>query len=268
MSYTEYLRTKLAAEKKVVNVQKPTDASMYITKKRMESSTEFDPKGGSVGTLNKGTDRVVPNNAAVSFSKKTIGKHVDASVFTGYRGSQGIRDDASYRAGGRKALPCVNPIETPPCPRWEYKSASDSTKTRKCADTVSGVLDSPGAPLFEDNTIRLSAMHPRMVAVKGCCDHNIEDANHDHSPGIQVAVDNQPYAVGKSFFMKSPPLPEGPNVSDHKVGGYLGPRSAYVQIKHGYVAPTAPIPTAPGGQGQEPAHLKINRPTLFNIHND
>jgi hypothetical protein len=232
----------------------------------MESSRFFNTDGGSVGTLVKGTDRVVPNNAAVSYAKKTTGKHIDASVFTVYRGSQGISDDAAYRAGGRKTLPCVDPDECPPCPEWDYTSASDRTKTVKCPDSVSGVVDSPGTPLFEDNTIRLSAMHPRMVTE--CCDHRIEDPNHEHSVGIQVAVDNQPYAVGKPFFMRSPPEPEGPNVSDNKVGGYLGPRSGYVENKHGYVKPSGPTPQAPGGQGQEPAHLKINKPTLFNIHND
>jgi hypothetical protein len=236
---------------------------MYITKKRMESSIFFDVDGGSTGTLNKGTDRVVPNNAAVSFAKKTIGKHQDASVFTGYRGSQGIKNDAPYIAGGQKKLPCVNTSLNPPSPLgWKYPSAGDRTKAVKCRDNVSGVLDSPGDSKFVDNTISLSAMHANMVT-SGCCAHEgITKANHTHSPGIQVDVDNQPYAVGKGFFMKNPPEAEGPNVSPHKVGGYLGPRSGYVENKHGNVLPTRPVPEAPGGQGQEIAHLKINTPTL------
>jgi hypothetical protein len=57
-------------------------------------------------------------------------------------------------------------------------------------------------------------------------------------------------------------MPQGPNVSPNKVGGHLGNRTAYVERKHGYVKPTETIPVAPGGQGQYPAHLKINNPTF------
>ena len=263
MSYTEYLRTKLSAQQKVVNVRNPVDASLYITKKRMESSRFFDVDGTSTGTLNKGTDRVVPNNAAVSFAKRTIGKHVDASVFTGYRGSQGIRNDSPYLAGGKKDLPCVNTSLNPPTPLgWTYPTASSHTNAKVSCPAERG--DPISDIKFEDNTISLSAMHPRMVTAE-CCDHKLEDANHTHSSGIQVAVDNQPYAVGKGFFMKNPSQPQGPNVSPHKVGGYLGPRSGYVENKHGYVMPTNPTPEAPGPQGQEIAQLKINAPSLGKI---
>ena len=260
MSYTEFLRTKLASQEKVVNVKNPTDASMYITKKRMESSRFFDVDGGSVGTLNKGTDRVVPNNAARSFAKKTTGKHIDASVFTAYRGGQGIQDDAAYRNTDVKYLPCVNPSLNPPTPLgWTYPTASSITNAKVSCPAERG--DPISDIKFEDNTISLSAMHPRMVTAE-CCDHKLEDANHTHSPGIRVAEDNQRYALGKGFFMKNPPLAEGPNVSPHKVGGYLGPRSGYVENKHGYVKPSGPTPEAPGGQGQEIAQLKINKPSL------
>lgn len=263
MSYTEYLRTKMAAEKKFVAVQKPTDASMYITKKRMEATQVFFQDGRSVGTLTKQTDRPVYNNASVSH-KKATGKHVDASTYTAYRGNQGIRQDLPYQAGGKKELLCVNPVTSPPTPgHWNYPSASNTTKAKVSCPAELGLPVSDVK--FVDNTISLSAMHPRMVATDGCCDHKIEDPNHTHSAGIQVDKDNQPYAVGKPFFMANPPMPEGPNVSDHKVGGYLGPRSGYVENKHGYVKPSDPTPKAPGGQGQQPAHLNINRPTLFSI---
>jgi hypothetical protein len=100
-------------------------------------------------------------------------------------------------------------------------------------------------------------MGPRMLsATSGTC----FAANHTHSPGLSVAV-NPTSAPGKQFFMANPPMPQGPNVSSNKVGGYLGPRSVYVERKHGYVKPTGPIPTAPGGQGQYPAQLKINNAT-------
>ena len=259
MSYTEYLRTKQAAQKKVVNVKNPVDASMYITKKRMESSIFFNVDGTSTGTLNKGTDRVVPNNAARSFAKKTTGKHIDASVFTAYRGGRGIGEDLPYRNNDVKYLPCVDP---PTSVGWTYPTASSITNKKVSCPAERG--DPISDVKFVDNTISLSAMHPRMVTAE-CCDHKLEDANHTHSPGILVAQDNQRYALGKGFFMKNPPEPEGPNVSPHKVGGYLGPRSGYVENKHGYVKFSDPIPEAPGGQGQEIAQLKINAPTLATI---
>ena len=263
MSYTEYLRTKLAAEQKVVNIRNPTDASMATTKVRMIASRVFRQDGTGVGTLTKQTDRPVNNNASVS-STKPGGRVPDASMYTSYRGHIGIDNDIVYRTGGKRALLCVNPTLTPPTPgNWTYPTASSATNAkvscpRERGDDISDVK-------FVDDTISLSASHPRMVAVDGCCDHNIEDPNHIHSAGIQVAVDNQRYAVGKTFFMANPPLPEGPNVSDHKVGGYLGPRSKYVENKHGFAGSTPEVPTAPGGQGQQIAHLQINKPTLGNI---
>lgn len=263
MSYTEYLRTKLAADKKVVNVKNTTDASMATTKLRMIASQVFRDDGRGVGTLTKQTDRPVNNNASVSY-RKPSGRVPDASTYTAYRGRSGIDNDASYRSGGKKVLPCVDPTLTPPTPgNWTYPTASSSTNAKvSCpherGDVISDVK-------FVDNTISLSAAHPRMVDTDGCCVHTIEDPNHTHSRGIQVDVDNQRYAVGKPFFMANPPKPQGPNVSDHKVGGYLGPRSAYVENKHGYVGNSAPVPTAPGPQGQDIAQLKINKPTIGNI---
>jgi len=270
MSYTEFLRTKLASQQKVTSVRKPTDASVYTQKQRMAAVGRYSfVDGTSVGTLVKQTDRPVFNNAAVS-SKKASGKAVAASDFTTYSGSrassQDIRDQAksvSNGNNGKKDLPCVNPKESVPCPVWNYASASDSMRFRKCADTTSGVMDSPGAPLFEDNTISLSAMHPEKVL--GCSNgRQLETANHTPSSGIQQ-TNSQPYAVGKPFFMRNPGQPQAENTSPLKVGAYYSPLSGYVENKHGYVQPTAEVPKAPGPQGQTIAHLQINKPTNFNL---
>jgi hypothetical protein len=118
MSYTEYLRTKLAAEKKVVNIRNPTDASMYTTKKRMEATQVFFQDGTSVGSLVAGNERPMNNHAADS-SKKLSGRHVDASMYTAFRGNQGIGEDTPYASSpkGKKTLPCV----PPPLPTtWKY----------------------------------------------------------------------------------------------------------------------------------------------------
>jgi hypothetical protein len=270
MSYTEYLRTKLAAEKKVVNVKNTTDASMATTKVRMIASRFFRQDGTSVGSMVVGTDRPTLNHRATSYVKAS-GRTPDCGNYTTFRGNVGIGEDKAYRDGGRKVLPCVDPTLSPPTPvvrarsgeRLPYGSASSATSAiascpRERGDPISDIQ-------FSDNTIRLSASHPRMVATDGCCDHKIEHANHTPSPGIQVDVDNQRYAVGKPFFMSDPPLPQGPNVSDHKVGGYIGPRSKYVENKHGFAGSTPEIPKAPGPQGQTIAHLNINKPNLGNI---
>lgn len=263
MSYTEYLRTKLAAERKVVNVKNTTDASMSTSKVKMIASQVFREDGTGVGSLIKQTDRPVNNNAAVA-SRKPNGRVPDASMYTTYRGHNGIGRDSPYRAGGKKVLLCVDPLVSPPTPSdWTYPSASNVTKAKESCPLERG--DAISDIKFVDNTISLSAAHPRMVANDGCCDHNIEDPNHTHSAGIRVDVDNQRYALGKRFFMASPPLPEGPNVSENKVGGYLGVRTPYVENKHGFVARSSQVPTAPGGQGQDIAQLKINKPTLGDI---
>jgi len=264
MSYTEFLRTKLASQQKVTSVRKPTDASVYTQKQRMAAVGRYSfVDGTSVGTLVKQTDRPVFNNAAVS-SKKASGKAVAASDFTTYSGSRSSSQDLIDQAKNlKKSLPCVDPKKSVPCPVWNYASASDSMRFRKCPDTISGVLDSPGDSKFEDNTISLSAMHPQQII--GCeGNHKLEDANHTDSPGIQL-VNSQRYAAGKHFFMRNPPQPQTDNTSPLKVGTYYSPLSGYVENKHGYVKPTAEVPKAPGPQGQTIAHLQINKPTNFNL---
>ena len=270
MSYTEFLRTKLASQQKVTSVRKPTDSSVYTQKQRMAAVGNYSfVDGTSVGTLVKQTDRPVFNNAAVS-SKKHSGKVPSASDFTTYSGSRASALDLKDQAKNlKKDLICVDPVGSPPCPIWtgtypKYSSASDFMRLKKkCPDNVSGVLDSPGKPLFEDNTISLSAMHPQKAI--GCnANHKLEDANHTHSPGLQVVL-SQPYAVGKPFFMANPPQPQAENTSPLKVGAYYSPLSGYVENKHGYVMNTREVPKAPGGQGQDIAQLKINKPTLFDL---
>jgi len=267
MSYTEYLRTKLSAQQRVVAVRKPTDASHYTQKQRMSATrNNFFADGTSVGSLVKSTDRPVFNNATVSGIKES-GKGACASDFTVYKGSGSSWYDLNLQAesaGTKKNLLCVS--GRPPTPvGWKYPNASNFTKSKVSCPSERGANISNIQ--FRDNTISLSAMHPAMVSVQGderTCD--IVVPNHTHSPGIQVDKNSQPYALGKSYFMASPPKAQGPNVSPNKLGGYVGVRTPYVENKHGYVEPTKPIPKAPGGQGQEIAHLQINKPTLFPIH--
>ena len=261
MSYTEFLRTKMASQRKVLNVQNTTDASSFTTKTRMQATQTFFADGTSKGTLGISTDRPTNNHQAVS-TKKNSSRPPDASVYTAYRGGQGISQDLPYRTGGKKIVDCVLPPDM--TETWKYSSASDHMRSVKCNDTLTNIPDAPGDSKFVDNTISLSAMHPSKLA--GCINNfNIENPNHTHSPGIDVDCGRLSRVVEKPFFMQSPPMPQGPNVSSHKVGSYYTPLSGYVENKHGYVQPTRPTSVAPGGQGQQVAQLKINRPTLFNI---
>jgi hypothetical protein len=268
MSYTEFLRTKLAAQPKVTSVRKPTDASVYTQKTRMAASSTFFADGTSVGTLTKQTDRPVFNNASVS-SRKASGRTPCASDFTSYVGSFPSAADIylQSRAGSsRKSLPCCTntrflrgPTAGTPA---SYPTASSITSAKAACPAQRGDPLSSNVQ-FVDNTIRLSAMVPQLV--DGCCQPEMLVANHRNKLSHQVDVNNQPYAVGKPFFMRNPPRSLGTNVTYNKRGGWVGPRPGYVENKHGYVEPTRPTPEAPGGQGQTIEHLKINRPTLFHI---
>jgi hypothetical protein len=228
----------------------------------------FAVKGDSVGSLRDNTS-TTPTYAnaphkSLSFAKASAGKIPSASDFTTYAASRAAAQDIQYQAKGvvvnsqtilKKELLCMEL----PAPPIQYTTSSDRTRQIKSCSQVSdrGVTDAPGAPLFEDNTIRLSSGVPSKV--DGCCVVNIEDANHTPSPGLPI--NKQIRAYGKSFYVASNPQPS--NVAPKQGGGYVGPRSGYVENKHGFVQRTEAIPVAPGGQGQTKATLRINDPTFF-----
>jgi hypothetical protein len=262
MSYATYLQNKLAAERKVVNVRNPTDASHYIHKKRLEANAVFFADGAGKGSLAMDTSRPhgtpLLQHAATSFTKSTT-RPADASDYTSFRGAQGIRDDASYVAGGRKELLC---IAAPIVDSSKYKSAGDVTKDRLACDT-SNALREP--PRFVDNTIRLSAMHPEMVT-GGCCDNSIVEAIHDPSEGIHPPS-HPSHAITNHTFMAAPPEFQNKGVGGARIGAYYNPRSGYVENKHGNDLRVNPrrVPVPFVIPPNAPAHLKINRPTLFSI---
>jgi hypothetical protein len=115
MSYTEYLRRKAAGSTVVLNTQKPTDASMFIMKKRQEASSIFRPDGTQVGSMVSGKDRSGNDHQPLSYVKQT-GRPQSASDYTAYRGSQGIRDDAAYKRGRIEQSPAVNNQDIPYIP--------------------------------------------------------------------------------------------------------------------------------------------------------
>jgi hypothetical protein len=263
MSYATYLSNKLASQQKVVTVRKPTDASMITQKRRLESSTVFFADGQGVGSLAMDTSRPTGTpllqHASTSFKKGTT-RPADASSYTAYRGSQGIRDDAAYSGIARKTLICAPEIQIDGS---KYKTAADVTRDKLACDTTNALRD---PPLFVDNTIRLSAMVPDMMG-DGCCKDSTVAANHTHSPGLPIGAQQQNFAVTQHTFMAAPPEFQNQGVGGARIGAYYTPKSGYVENKHGNdlnVNPRrTPVPWVytPGA----PAHLKINRPTLFSI---
>lgn len=263
MSYATYLRNKQAAQQKVVNVRNPTDASHFTHKKRLEANNVFFANGQGKGSLAMDTSRPdgVPllQHASTSFQKNST-RPADASDFTSFRGAQGIRDDAAYMNGGRKNLLC---IEAPTVDGSKYKTAGDVTKDKIACDTSNALLD---PPKFVDTTIRLSAAHPDMVT--GACAITTSGPDtHTHSPGLPICNQQQNYAVTQHTFMAAPPEFQNQGVGGARIGAYYNPRSGYVENKHGNDLNVNPrrVPVPFVMTPNAPAHLKINRPTIFNI---
>lgn len=262
MSYATYLQNKLAAERKVVKVQNPMDASHYTHKKRLEANHVFFAGGQGVGTLARMTTRSdgtpLLSHPAVSFSKPST-RPADASDYTSFRGAQGIRDDAPYVAGGQKEIPCC---DMPVVDGTKYKTAADATRDKLACDTTNALRD---PPRFVDNTVRLSAMVPEMVT-GGCCDNSFVDANHTHSEGIHPPV-RPSAAITQHTFMAAPPEFQNKGVGGKRAGAYYNPRSGYVENKHGNDLRVNPrrVPTKFVLDPHAPAHLKINDPTFANV---
>lgn len=266
MSYATYLSNKLASQQKVVTVRKPTDASMITQKRRFEANTIFFADGQGVGSLAMDTSRPdgtpLLQHASTSFKKGTT-RPTDASSYTAYRGSQGIRDDAAYSGIVQKLLICAPEIEIDGS---KYKTSSDYLRSKGCelSSHQPHTASELGGPLFVDNTIRLSAMVPDMMG-DGCCKDSTVAANHNHSPGLPIHRQN--FAVTQHTFMAAPPGFQNQGVGGARIGAYYTPKSGYVENKHGNDLNVNPRRTpgpwvyTPGA----PAHLKINRPTLFRI---
>lgn len=261
MSYATYLQNKMAAQQKVANVRNPMDASHYTYKKRLESNQVFFADGKGIGTLIMDTTRpTLLQHPADSYKKASL-RPADASDYTSYRGAQGISTDAAYTSQNRKDLLC---IPMPAVDSSKYKTAGDVTKDKLACDTTNALRD---PPLFVDNTIRLSAMVPDMVSGDGCCNNELVAANHTHSEGIHPPTHPSQAHGKRSEIMRAPREFQNQGVGGSRIGAYFNPRSGYVENKHGNDLNVNPRRTPGPWRFSEgaPAHLKINRPTLFNI---
>ena len=261
MSYAEYLRRKASATPVILNTKTTSDASMFTLKKRLMSSSVFRVDGSDVGSMIEGNDRSGNNHRPISYVKKT-GRPADASDYTSYLGSQGIRNDSSYNRGRLVANSnsagsisnCVA-IPAPVIP----KQASQITREIQNCPAVRG--DAISNQVFVDNTIRLSSGLPP----EQCCNGNgVARAIHDvKSSSAYPVIPNRPSQAGGQYATIGPNITRPDDA--RKVGAVIpSDHLPYVEKHHGNdlnVNPRRPAyKYKPGGL---PAHLKINEPTHY-----
>jgi len=237
------LKNKLSAIPKVVNVQKPTDASMITLKKKHIASRILE-------------DEVRPP---------------DASFYTAHRASRGIDSDAPYIVGGRKSIPCNPNIQAS---TWSYPSASDRARQIKTCEQLTGVQQ--GYPLYAGTPFRKlpNGYNDGSNLVDPGCNTTYAPVMRATKNLIAVYVPLSSHTT-KDFFMKAPPLFQSLGVDSVKVGDWVASKSvsfAYVEKHRGN--PNVGHQFAYKGRTGLPSIYgnwvvaKINRATLFNIKSD
>jgi hypothetical protein len=257
MSYTEYLRRKDAQTTKVLSTQKPTDASMYITKVRMAANQDFAASGGRVGVVNSGDySSMAPLHQVLSYQKVSGGRTPDASAFTAYRGGQAIGADvqAGLPTGKVTLQPCYTITPTTPA-----QSASDFVrKTQGCKVALGQPHDAATVdkPKFVDNTIR-NLGDPALCTVPVPNHNQKSDMPHRRRhPARPVPSVKGDLAPGKEVGAF------GGN-ANYKVGAALRRPQNYQIFKEDTNVGTTsakPVPRKYQIPANSPAHLKINDP--------
>jgi len=256
MSYTEYLRRKDASTTKVLSREKPTDASMYITKVRMSANQDFASSGGRVGVVNSGDySTMAPLHQVLSYQKASGGRTPDASAFTAYRGGQAIgsENQAGHPSGKVTLQPCYTITPTTPA-----QSASDFVRKTQGCLKANGEPHAPATvdtPKFVDNTIRnlgnpvLCIVPVPNHGVKSEVPHNLYSARPvpsvkgDLAPGKDLGAFG-----GKSNYKPGAALRRPQNYQIFKQDTNVGKTSA------------DPVPRKYQIPANTPGHLKINDP--------
>jgi hypothetical protein len=96
MSYTEYLRRKAAAAPVIVDTRLRLDASSFTTRVKLAASADFAADGQKIGVITNVSDpdNGGNNHAINSYKKGSGGRVPDASIFTMFRGSQALANEA------------------------------------------------------------------------------------------------------------------------------------------------------------------------------
>jgi hypothetical protein len=194
MSYTEYMRRKLAGEPVVINNQKLRTASELTQERRLLAASSFRVDGSGEGTMRGDislTGTAVNQTAPVSFVKKT-GRPASASDFTAYVGSRSLQPGNTFANGqtknaGKNVQPAACTINTgakiaEPEP-YNIRSTAPTVKANTVALSGSDYIRQRLAcqeangqrhiasevsmtPVFKDDTIRYPYMDKQYLAAQ------------------------------------------------------------------------------------------------------
>lgn len=196
MSYTEYLRRKLAGEPLVVNNQKLRTASELTQERRLLAASVFSLDGSGEGTMRGDlllTETAVSQKAPTSFVKKT-GRPANASDFTSYVGSRSLQPGNTFANGQTKnagknvqpaactvnsgvqiaePVPYITGTTTTVKANTVARSGSDFIRERLACQQAQGQPHNASEvsmePVFKDDTIRYPYMNKQYLAGVTAC---------------------------------------------------------------------------------------------------
>jgi hypothetical protein len=192
MSYTEYLRRKLAGEPVVVNNQKLRSASEITRQRRLLAASDFPVNGQGIGTMRDDlllAETSVNPKQPTSFQKNT-GRPKDASDFTAYLGAHALQNGNTFVSGttqnaGKNVQPAACAVNSAaqiaePSPyitgttgqvkaTTVPRSASDYIRERIACQQQKGQPHTASEvsmePVFKDDTIRYPAYNKQYLAL-------------------------------------------------------------------------------------------------------
>jgi len=212
MSYTEYLRRKMAGEPVVVNNQKLRTASELTQERRMLAASIFSLDGSSDGTMRDNlnlTETAVNPKQPTSFLKKT-GRPGNASDFTSYLGSHALQNGNTFLNGtvqnaGKNVQPAACTINSAaqiaePSPyitgttkqvkaTTVARSGSDYIRERLACQQAQGeqhIQSELGKSVFVDDTIRKPEFNKQYLSGATACAPNVKFPAVDHAHSVTV----------------------------------------------------------------------------------
>lgn len=215
MSYTEFLRRKMAGEPVVVNNQRLRTASELTQERRLMASSFISPSGFADGTSNgrlqNGGLRTGQLNVhAPTSAKKNTGRPASASDFTSYRGSFAIQNGNTFANGvvqnaGKNVQPpaCVVNSSAKIADPVPYitgttsavkansiaRSGSDFIRERLACQQAQGeqhIQNELGKSVFVDDTIRKPEYNKQYLSGATKCAPNTKFPAVDHVHSVVV----------------------------------------------------------------------------------
>jgi hypothetical protein len=207
MSYTEFLRRKMAGEPVVVNNQRLRTASELTQERRLLAASVFPVSGQAIGSMRGDLSTVetsVNPKQPVSFQKNT-GRPKNASDFTAYVGSHTVQNDKAFPTAGKTVNPaaCVinasaqiaepSPYVTGTTTQAKAttvpRSASDYIRERLACQQAQGeqhIASELGRSVFKDDTIRKPEYNKQYLSGATSCAPNVSFPAVDHTHSVTV----------------------------------------------------------------------------------